>query len=69
MTLLDLEINEPFKVHGSRLTGKLLEKNEMSSLVIIDNATSFDNDGNEIKTKQKMRISTDTEVRRLDVNN
>ena len=66
MTLQDLEINEPFKVHGGRLTGKLLEKNEMSSLVIIDNATSFDN---EIKTKQKMRISTDTEVRRLDVNN
>lgn len=65
MFLIDLEEEDAFKVKGSNLRGVLKEKSQVSCLVILENSISYDNEGEPIKLKQKIRISSNTEVRRL----
>ena len=68
MYLMDLDINESFVIEDSDIEGVLTDKSELSCLVILNNNPSFDNDGNPVKIKQKLRIASQTKVRRIDVN-
>lgn len=65
--LVELDVDDKFIINAQDVTGTLLKKSEFGCLVVLDNSRAFDNEGNETRKKEKVRIAAETEVRRLNV--